>query len=438
MAFIVALDGPAGSGKGTVTKILAKKLGLVNIDTGAMYRCVALEMLNKNIELNDLEKIKDLLNSINIKLEENKNKQVVLLNGQDVSDEIRSNKVTKVVSQVSSIKEIREKLVEMQREMAKTKDIIMEGRDITTVVFPNADVKIYLDADLEERAKRRFEQNKKKNIESTYEQVLNDMKARDENDKNKEFGALKIAKDAIVIDSSKKSINEVVSEISKIVKKKKKEIFLEERAYKERPDSKLKMFERKALINITHFVYRVLFRIENIGEKNIPEDGESYIVCANHLNYLDAIAVITSSNRFVRFMCKSSMFKNALFTWVLHIGDTIPVNREKNDIDAMKRSIKALKSGEILGIFPEGTRKGMEKNLSAKNGAAFMALRTKTKVIPIGIQGSFKPFTKVYLNYGKPLDFSKLLRCIIIKTFNIIQKYDFILIICKIIRIKKC
>ena len=406
MAFIVALDGPAGSGKGTVTKILAKKLGLVNIDTGAMYRCVALEMLNKNIELNDLEKIKDLLNSINIKLEENKNKQVVLLNGQDVSDEIRSNKVTKVVSQVSSIKEIREKLVEMQREMAKTKDIIMEGRDITTVVFPNADVKIYLDADLEERAKRRFEQNKKKNIESTYEQVLNDMKARDENDKNKEFGALKIAKDAIVIDSSKKSINEVVSEISKIVKKK-KEIFLEERAYKERPDSKLKMFERKALINITHFVYRVLFRIENIGEKNIPEDGESYIVCANHLNYLDAIAVITSSNRFVRFMCKSSMFKNALFTWVLHIGDTIPVNREKNDIDAMKRSIKALKSGEILGIFPEGTRKGMEKNLSAKNGAAFMALRTKTKVIPIGIQGSFKPFTKVYLNYGKPLDFSE-------------------------------
>ena len=125
MAFIVALDGPAGSGKGTVTKILAKKLGLVNIDTGAMYRCVALEMLNKNIELNDLEKIKDLLNSINIKLEENKNKQVVLLNGQDVSDEIRSNKVTKVVSQVSSIKEIREKLVEMQREMAKTKDIII-------------------------------------------------------------------------------------------------------------------------------------------------------------------------------------------------------------------------------------------------------------------------------------------------------------------------
>lgn len=407
MAFIVALDGPAGSGKGTVTKILAQKLGLVNIDTGAMYRCVALEMLNKNIKLDELDKIKELLNNIDISLKETKDKQIVLLNGQDVSSEIRTNRVTKIVSQVSSIKEIRDKLVELQRNMAKSQDIIMEGRDITTVVFPNADVKIYLDADVEERAKRRYEQNVKKNIESTYKQVLADMKARDENDKNKEYGALKIAKDAIVIDSSKKNINQVVSEIKNIVNKKKKEMVLEEKAYKEMPDSKKKAFWRSFLVHLVHFLYRIIFRIENIGEKGIPEDDKSYIVCANHLNYLDAIAVITSSNRFVRFMCKSSMFKNALFTWVLHIGDVIPVNREKNDIEAMKRSIKALKNKEVLGIFPEGTRKGMEKNLDAKNGAAFMALRTKTKVIPIGIQGTFKPFTKVYLNYGKPLDFSE-------------------------------
>lgn len=407
MAFIVALDGPAGSGKGTVTKILAQKLGLVNIDTGAMYRCVALEMLNKNIKLDELDKIKELLNNIDIKLEETKDKQIVLLNGQDVSSEIRTNRVTKIVSPVSSIKEIREKLVDLQRKMAKSQDVIMEGRDITTVVFPNADVKIYLDADVEERAKRRYEQNIKKNIESTYEQVLADMKARDENDKNKEYGALKIAKDAIVIDSSKKNINQVVSEIKKIINKKKKEIILEEKAYKEMPDSKKKAFWRNFLVHFVHFLYRIIFRIENIGEKGIPEDEKSYIVCANHLNYLDAIAVITSSNRFVRFMCKSSMFKNALFTWVLHIGDVIPVNREKNDIEAMKRSIKALKNGEVLGIFPEGTRKGMEKNLDAKNGAAFMALRTKAKVIPVGIQGTFRPFTKVYLNYGKPLDFSE-------------------------------
>ena len=220
MAFIVALDGPAGSGKGTVTKILAQKLGLVNIDTGAMYRCVALEMLNKNIKLDELDKIKELLNNIDISLKETKDKQIVLLNGQDVTCEIRTNRVTKIVSPVSSIREIRDKLVELQRKMAKSQDIIMEGRDITTVVFPNADVKIYLDADVEERARRRYEENIQKNIESTYEQVLEDMRARDENDRNKGYGALKVAKDAIVIDSSKKSINQVVAEIEEIVKKK--------------------------------------------------------------------------------------------------------------------------------------------------------------------------------------------------------------------------
>ena len=161
MSFIVAIDGPAGSGKGTITKILANKLKLNNIDTGAMYRCVALEVLNKKINIEDIEKIKEILNTINIELQETRKKQIVLLNGEDVSDKIRSTEVTSIVSKVSAIYEVRQKLTEMQRKMGKTQNIIMEGRDITTVVFPNADVKIYLDADIEERAKRRFKPNEK-------------------------------------------------------------------------------------------------------------------------------------------------------------------------------------------------------------------------------------------------------------------------------------
>ena len=163
MGFIVAIDGPAGSGKGTVTKILAKKMKLNSIDTGAMYRCVTLAIIRNNIDLNDIDKVKDLLETIKIELIEEKDRQIVKLNGEDVSREIRENPVNQKVSTVSAIKEIRLKLVELQREMAKTQDIIMEGRDITTVVFPNADLKIYMDADLEERARRRFEQNKSKN-----------------------------------------------------------------------------------------------------------------------------------------------------------------------------------------------------------------------------------------------------------------------------------
>ena len=406
MAFIVAIDGPAGSGKGTITKILSNKLKLTNIDTGAMYRCVALEVLNRNINIEDIEKIKEILKTINIELQETSKKQIVLLNGEDVSDKIRSTEVTSIVSKVSAIYEVRQKLTEMQRKMGKTQDIIMEGRDITTVVFPKADVKIYLDAGLEERAKRRFKQNKEKNIECTYEEVFRDMKKRDENDRNKEFGALKISDEAIYIDATNMSINEVTSKIKKIIKDKQKEIKLTEKIYYERPETLRKKIVRFFVKSFIRFLYRVIYRVKKIGQKDISED-ESYIICANHLNYLDATAVVVFNKKNIRFICKHTIFKHKFLNWILHLVDAIPINREKNDIEAMKRSIKALKNNELLGIFPEGTRKGMEKNVQVKNGAAFMALRSKVKVIPLGIQGSFKPFTKVYLNYGKPLDFSK-------------------------------
>lgn len=406
MAFIVAIDGPAGSGKGTITKKIAEKMKLDYIDTGAMYRSVALEVINKKIDLEDTNQINEMLKTINIKLKKEKGQQIVLLNGEDVSKQIRSNEVTNIVSKVSAIKQIREKLVEMQRKMGTNQDVIMEGRDITTVVFPKADVKIYLDSDIEERAKRRFKQNHEKQIDCTYEQVLEEMKKRDENDKNKEYGALKIADDAIVIDATNMSINEVTSKIKKIIKQKKNEIKLQDKIYFERPETTRKKIVRFFAKSFVRFLYRVVFRVKKIGEKDIKED-ESYIICANHLNYLDATAVVVFNKKNIRFVCKDTMFHNRFLNWILHLVDAIPINRDKQDIEAMKRSIKALKNKQLLGIFPEGTRKGMQRNLKAKNGAAFMALRTGTKVIPLGIQGSFKPFTKVYLNYGKPLDFSE-------------------------------
>ena len=406
MAFIVAIDGPAGSGKGTITKKIAKKMNLDYIDTGAMYRSVALEVLNKKIDIEDMNQIKEMLRTIDIQLKKEKGEQIVLLNGEDVSKQIRSNEVTSIVSKVSAVREIREKLVEMQRKMGAKQDVIMEGRDITTVVFPKADVKIYLDADVEERAKRRFKQNQEKQIECTYEEVLEEMKKRDENDKNKEYGALKIADDAIIIDATNMSINEVTSQVKKIINKKKKENKLQEKIYFERPETTKKKIVRFFVKSFVRFLYRVVFRVKKIGEKDIKED-ESYIICANHLNYLDATAVVVFNKKNIRFVCKDTVFHNRFLNWILHLVDAIPINRDGQDIEAMKRSIKALKNNELLGIFPEGTRKGMARNLKAKNGAAFMALRTKTKVIPLGIQGSFKPFTKVYLNYGKPLDFSE-------------------------------
>ena len=220
MSFIVAMDGPAGTGKGTITNLISKEMGLVNIDTGATYRCVALYAIKNNIKLEEKEKIIESLPNIHIDMKNEQGVQKVYLNNEDVTNEIRSKEVTKIVSQVSSIVEVRLAMVEVQRNMAKGKDVIMEGRDITTYVFPNADVKIYLDADEEERAKRRYKELQEKGIEMTYEEVLKNIQARDKNDKEKEIGALKIAEDATYIDTTNLSINEVKEKVKEIIKEK--------------------------------------------------------------------------------------------------------------------------------------------------------------------------------------------------------------------------
>ena len=222
MSFIVGIDGPAGSGKGTVTKIIANRLGLTNIDTGITYRCVALKCLKNEINLEDKEKIIEIANNLKLEIDNTKDGDIVYLEEKNVTKEIRSKEVTNIVSQVSSIKEVRFAMVELQRKLAEGKDVIMEGRDICTYVFPNADVKIYLEASLEERANRRYKEMKEKGIETTLEEVKNSIEIRDRNDKAKEVGALKLAPDSIIVDTTNKTIEDVVEEIIKIINNKKR------------------------------------------------------------------------------------------------------------------------------------------------------------------------------------------------------------------------
>ena len=207
---IVAIDGPAGSGKGTITKLVAEKLNLIYIDSGATYRCVALACLRNNIKLEEQDKIIELTKTLDIEFNENGQ---TFLNKEDVSDLIRSKEVTGIVSQVSSIVEVREILVDLQRKMSNGKNVIMEGRDITTVVFPNADYKFYLDASVEERARRRFKQNQEKGINTSMEEIIESIKFRDYNDMHKPVGSLMRTDDQIYIDSTNMTIDEVVNAI---------------------------------------------------------------------------------------------------------------------------------------------------------------------------------------------------------------------------------
>ncbi len=214
VSFVVAIDGPAGSGKGTITKRVGERLGLIHIDTGATFRCVALNMLQEGIGLEEEDKIKELLDHIDINMKENGE---VFLNGEEVTKKIRENDVNDFVSPVSVIKIVRDKMLEIQRKIAQGKNVIMEGRDIGTVVFPNANVKIYLDASPEERAKRRVKQNQEKGIETSYDEVLKNIIDRDERDSTREVAPLKRAEDAIYIDSTHMEVEKVVEEIIKIV-----------------------------------------------------------------------------------------------------------------------------------------------------------------------------------------------------------------------------
>ena len=220
---IIAIDGPAGTGKGKISKLIAKRLGFLYIDTGAMYRAVAVKLLRNKIGIEDKLEIKKILEKTSIELKtddtETEYIQKVYLDGEDVTSIIRMPEVNECVSQYSSEKIIRERLVELQRKMAVGKNVIMEGRDITTVVFPNADVKIYLTASPEERAKRRWLELKAKGIETSYEETLENINKRDYNDMHKEMGALKIADDATVVDTTFLSIEEVYEKVKDIIQK---------------------------------------------------------------------------------------------------------------------------------------------------------------------------------------------------------------------------
>ena len=208
---IIAIDGPAGSGKSTIAKLVAKDMGLVYLDTGAMYRLVTLKALNEGIlgndGLNELEKIKKLLDNLNIDIRENG----FYLDDADVSEEIRKPVVSENVSDVAAIREVREKMVDLQRKFSESKDVILDGRDIGTVVFPNADLKIFLVADARERAKRRYreliEKGENVEIEEIYEKI----------DSTRKESPLKKAKDAVEVDTTSKSIEEVKNEILRMV-----------------------------------------------------------------------------------------------------------------------------------------------------------------------------------------------------------------------------
>ncbi len=213
----IAIDGPSGAGKSTISKMLAKKLGIIYLDTGAMYRAVALYVYRKGVDVNDREKVVPLLEEIKIEFCGDGDEKKIYLNGEDVSSAIREHAVSKMASDVSKIKEVRLFLVEQQRAIAKKNDVVLDGRDITSFVLPDSKYKFFLTATPEERARRRYEELKAKGSDISYETVLADVNDRDYNDTHRDFAPLVQTEDSVLIDSTNMTTDDVIEVILRYV-----------------------------------------------------------------------------------------------------------------------------------------------------------------------------------------------------------------------------
>ena len=216
--FKIAIDGPAGAGKSTIAKAASKKIGFVYIDTGAMFRAVGLAALRRNIDINgDKESVEAMLGEVAIDIAHGENGQEIFLNGENVSTEIRMPEVSVAASDISKIPAVRKKLLELQRSIAEKTDVIMDGRDIGTVVLPDAQLKIFLTASVEERAMRRYKELIEKGVKCDFDEVKKDMEYRDKNDSEREIAPLKPADDGVIVDTTGNTLEESVDLILNLI-----------------------------------------------------------------------------------------------------------------------------------------------------------------------------------------------------------------------------
>ena len=417
----IAVDGPSGAGKSSLARAVAHKMNIVYVDTGALYRTVGLYMQKNGISPDDSASVIAALPSVVADMRFIDGEQHVFLCGEDVGDKIRTPEISMYASKVSAIPEVRAFLLDMQRSIANTNDIIMDGRDIGTVIFPDADVKIFLTASNEARARRRYAELAAKGISTTYEEVLADMIQRDTNDSTRAVAPAIAAPDATVLDNSELSAEETVSEALKIIENGLKKNSPDDQVKKntdEGAKSPVSNIEKSKFYLGFHTVFakffRFILRLKPQGQENFPLDG-GCIVCANHVSLLDvfAISACLPKSRRLRYLAKAELFRIPILRSVIVALGACRLERKGGDIAAMKKAISLVKNGEAIAIFPQGTRcKGKNpRDTEVKSGAGMIAYHSKSPVIPICIKTKkqkYALFRRVDIIIGKPIEYSEL------------------------------
>ena len=392
----IAIDGPGGAGKSSLAKAVAKELEIIYVDTGALYRTIGYYMLNHGIDPTDSEAVVKALGSFTLELTYVDGEQVILLDGENVKDAIRTPEMSMAASHVSAIKEVRAFLLDTQRNIAKQHSVIMDGRDIGTVILPNAEVKIFLTASPEARAKRRYEELKAKGKEVSYEQVYNEMVERDRNDCTRDIAPCVPADDAIHLDNSGMTPEETTAAVLKIIKK-----------YKKKHDKSLYTFIQKFSVPIRFFN-----RITAYNPEYMPEEG-GIILCSNHLAARDVFLIGSTCKRPMRYVAKKELFSIPIIGRCVAAAGAVKIDRGGNDVGALRKAVELAENGEIVSIFPQGHRNpGVDPTTTPiKNGVGMVAYRSGCDVIPIFIKtknNKYRLFRKVDIIYGKPIKNSEL------------------------------
>ena len=391
----IAIDGPGGAGKSSLAKAVAAKLGIIYVDTGALYRTIGLYMLRSGIDPKDEASVTAALPLFTLELQFVNGKQTILLNGEDVGDSIRTPEVSMAASAVSAIGSVREYLLNTQRDTAKKNSVIMDGRDIGTVILPNAEIKIFLTASPEARAKRRYDELIAKGQTVTYEKVYSEMVERDTNDSTRALAPCVPAEDAIMLDNSNITAEETVDAVLKIVKKNSK-----------------RTFYMKAHRIVAPFI-RFFFRIKAEGLENIPKDTP-IMFCSNHISAKDPVIIAASCRRQITFMAKKELFSVPLVGWLMKKLEAVKLDRSGSDIGAIKAAVGVLEKGGALAIFPQGHRyPGVNPaTTETKNGAALIAYRSGADIVPVCIKLSgfkYRFLRRKTIIFGKPIKNSELM-----------------------------
>lgn len=416
----IAIDGPSGAGKSTISKIIAKKLGITYLDTGAMYRAVALYTINNQKNPSVADDVIPLLKDIKISYKKVGEDNIIYLNDKDVSEDIRRHDISKCASEVSKIPEVRTFLVNMQRDIAKNSDVVLDGRDICSHVLPDTKYKFYLTAKAEERAKRRCSELLQKGQNVEYNQVLADILDRDYNDMNRAVSPLVKTADSIEIDSTEMTLEEVantiISHIEKIknseenqkntsqkLKKQAKELTLDANKVIKCNTRKTGGFYR-LLAGFVRKVMAILWPTKIYFKDNFPKNTKAVVIC-NHYTALDPCVIISKLlGKDGKVLMKEEVMKNPVVAKVATELGCIPVKRGEADLNAIKKILGALAKNQPVLIFPEGTRNrsGSKEMLPLKQGVSTFAIRAKAPIVPMLYYKKTGPFRRNVLVIGTP------------------------------------